>query len=98
MANCTRTWLGAGWAFAENDHAQNLILGHFVRTRCADNPSVLHDREAIGEVEHILDVMADQKNADAFLLQLDDEISNLRRFFGAEYCGRLIHDVDAGIK
>ena len=67
MGNSAGARLGAGRALAENDHAQNLVLGHVLGARCADDSTIFHHREAIGEVEHVLDIMADQENADAFL-------------------------------
>ena len=51
--------------FAENDHAQDLVLGDIADTGGADQLTVLHDVDAVGEVEHVVDVMADEEDADA---------------------------------
>ena len=36
-----------------------------LRARGADQPAVLHDREPVGEIEDVVDVVADQEDADA---------------------------------
>lgn len=36
----------------------------------AHHAAVLHDEDAVGEVENVVDVVADQEDADAVLLQL----------------------------
>src|ERR1700720_3122860 len=55
--------------FAENDHAQDLVLGNIADTGGADQPTILHDIDAVGEVEDVMNIMADQEDADAFLFQ-----------------------------
>jgi hypothetical protein len=55
-------------------------------------------RDAVCEVEDVVDVVADQEDADAVLLQLFDELADLRRFLRAKRGRRLVHDQDAGIE
>ena len=45
-----------------------------------------------------MDVVADQEDADAILLELLDELAHLRRLLRPERCGRLVHDQDARIE
>ncbi|ENN88049.1 hypothetical protein RHSP_51373 [Rhizobium freirei PRF 81] len=83
---------------AEDDHAQHFVLGDVFGAGVADDLAVLHDRDAVGEVEDVVDVVADEEDADAFLLQLLDQLADLRRFLRAERRRRLVHDKDAGVE
>ena len=56
---------GAGRAFAEDDHAEHLVLGDVLRARVPTTLAVLHHADAVGEVEDVVDVVADQEDADA---------------------------------
>ena len=69
----------AGRAFAEDDHAEHLVLGHVLDPARSDDLAVLHHRDPVGEVEHVMDVVADEENADALRLELLDELADLRR-------------------
>ena len=64
----------------------------------ADDLAVLHHRDPVGEVEHVMDVVADEENADALRLELLDELADLRRLGRPERRGRLVHDQDAGVE
>ena len=68
----------AGRALAQNDHAENLVLGHILDPAAADDLAVLHHGHAVGEVEHVVDVVADEEDADALGLELLDELADLR--------------------
>ena len=48
-----------------------------VGARGAHDAAVLHHRHAVGEVEHVVDVVADEEDADAFGLELLDELAHL---------------------
>ena len=70
-----------------------------VRGRAAaDDAAVLHHRQPVGEVEHVVDVVADQEDADALVRQFADQRADLARLLGAEGRGRLVHDQDAGVE
>ena len=64
----------------------------------ADDLAVLHHRHAVGEIEHVVDVVADEEDADAVGLELLDELADLRRLGGAERGRRLVHDEDASVE
>ena len=72
--------------FAENDHAQDLVLGDIADTGGADQPTILHDIDAVGEVEDVMDIMTDEEDADAFLFQRESEIADLPGLGGAKRC------------
>ena len=60
----------------------------------ADEPAVVHDADPVGQVEDVVDVVADQEDPDALVLQLADEVADLGGLGRAEGGGRLVHDQD----
>ncbi len=66
--------------------------------RGADEPAVFHHRHSVGEVEHVVDVVADEEDADPLLLELDDEFGDLLRLLRPERGRRLIHDQHVGVE
>ena len=64
----------------------------------SDDAAVIHDADPVGQVEHVVDVVADQEDADAVRLQLADEVVDLRRLGRAERRRRLVHDQDPGVE
>ena len=63
-----------------------------------DYLTVLHDADAIGKIEHVVDVVADQENTNAVGLELLDEIANLGGLLRTEGRRGFVHDQDAGIE
>ena len=59
-----RPWRGVGRAFAEDDHPQHLVLGDLVSSRVPTScrSSSPHP---VREVEDVVDIVADQEDADA---------------------------------
>jgi hypothetical protein len=47
-------------ALAEDDHAEDFVLGDFGDARGADDAAVLHHANPVGQIEDVMDVMADQ--------------------------------------
>ena len=88
----TGTRNGTRRAFAENNHAKHFILGDILHTCRADDASIFHDRHAIRQFKDVMNVMADQEDADALLFEFESQIRNLLRFLRAERRGRLVHD------
>ena len=84
--------------FAQDNHAQNLILGHIGRPAGADPTAVFHDHDTIREIENVVDVMTDQEDADALPFQLLDQVGHHRGFVRAQGGRRLVHDQDLGIE
>ena len=64
----------------------------------ADHARRLHHGDAVGQIEDVVNVVADQEDADAFLLELLDEVAHLGGLGGTERGGRLVHDQDAGVE
>ena len=64
----------------------------------ADDPAVIHDRDPVREVEDVVDVVADEEDADPFALQLTDEVAHLGGLGGPERRRGLVHDEDARIE
>ena len=40
----------------------------------SDHAAVIHDADPVGQVEHVVDIVADQEDADAFRLELADKL------------------------
>ena len=93
--HCARSRHGAGRALAKYDHPQHLVLRHVRNLGGSHNTSVLHNADAVGEIEHVMDVVADEEDADTVGLELFDEFADLRRFLGSERRSRLVHDGSA---
>ena len=85
-------------ALAGNDHAQHFVMVDVRYSRRPDNLSVFHHAKPVGEIENVMQVMADQEDADAFGLELLDEFAHLRRFLRAKRCRGFVHDQDAGVE
>ena len=68
---------------AQNDHAQDLVLGDVGRVYRADLLAVLHDGDAVREIEHVVQVVADQEDANPLRLELLDQLGNHGRFVRA---------------
>ena len=64
----------------------------------AHDPAVVHDADPVRQVEDVVDVVADQEDADALALQLADQVPDLRRLGRPERRGRLVHDQDPGVE
>src|SRR5690242_11573041 len=62
------SWNRRGRHLAEDDHAEHFILGDVGRASAADHLSVLHHHHAVRQVEHVVDVVADQEDPDALCL------------------------------
>ena len=63
-----------------------------------DDPAVVHDADPVGQVEDVVDVVADQEDADALVLELADEVADLGRLGRAEGGRRLVHDQDPRVE
>ncbi len=64
----------------------------------AHDLAVVHDRDAVGQVEDVVDVVADEEDPDALALQLTDEVAHLRGLRRTQRRRRLVHDEDAGVE
>src|SRR5215217_4095045 len=95
-----RTWSRpcARRHLAHDDHAQHFVLGHFAGTCLAHHLAVLHHHDPVCEIEDVVDIVADEEDADAVSLELLDQLAHLRGFLWPERGGRLVHDQDAGIE
>ena len=60
--------------------------------------TVLHHADAVGQIEDIVDVVADEEDADALGLELLDQFADLRGFLRPERRRRFVHDQDAGVE
>ena len=71
-------------------------LGHRVRLGRDDShtPAEPHDLDAVGELEDMRHVVADQDHRQPALAHAADQIEHLPRLLDAERGGRLVHDHD----
>ena len=63
-----------------------------------DDAPVVHHADPVRQVEDVVDVVADQEDADAIALELADQVPDLGRFGRTERCRRLVHDQDPGVE
>ena len=87
--------MAPGGAFAKDNHAEHLVLGHVPDAAGADDLAVLHHRHAVGEVEHVVDVLTDEEDAEALGLELLDELANLRGLGRPQRRRRLMRPTEA---
>src|ERR1700722_15733807 len=90
--------MAPGGAFAKDNHAEHLVLGHVPDAAGADDLAVLHHRHAVGEVEHVVDVVTDEEDAEALglgLLGVFAYLCGLRRPQRRRW---LIHDEHLGVE
>src|SRR5690349_22545423 len=59
--------------FRSDDHSQHLVLGDVSRARGSHDLTVFHDADAVREIEDVVDVVADEEDADAVRLELLDQ-------------------------
>src|SRR3546814_5437597 len=64
---------------AEDDHAEHLILGRLGGVAGADQAAVLHHTHPVREVEDVMQVVADEEDADTLLLQMVNQRPEERR-------------------
>ena len=73
-----------------------------VETSClvdrVDDLAVVHDAHAVCQVVDVVDVVADQEDADPLALQLPDEVPDLGGLGRPEGRGGLIHDQDLRVE
>src|SRR5919108_6555967 len=68
---------------AEDDHGQHVICRDVVLPHGVDQAPVIHDADAVRQVEDVVDVVADKKDADAVVLELPDQVVHLGRLRGS---------------
>ena len=76
----------------------HLVLGDLVLVDGADEPAREHHADPVGQVEHVVDVVADEEDPDALRLQLGDELVHLGGLRRTERRGGLVHDQDRALK
>ena len=59
--------------------AEHLVGRDVVLVHRADEPAVVHDADPVGQVEDVVDVVADEEDADALALELPDQVADLGR-------------------
>ena len=64
----------------------------------ADELALQHHADPVGEIEHVVDVVADQEDPDALGLQLRDEVAHLSGLGRSERRRGLVHDEDPGVE
>ena len=77
---------------------EDVIGGDIGLADRVDDLPVVHDADPIRQVEHVVDVVADEEDADALFLELPDEVANLCRLGRAEGGRRLVHDQDPRVE
>src|SRR3546814_7096909 len=60
--------------------------------------AVLHHTHPVREVEDVMQVVADEEDADTLLLQMVNQLGNHGGLLRPERRGRLVHDEDFGVE
>src|SRR5437867_9486483 len=76
---------------------QSLVVSHLAGASVERDSARVEDHDFVGEVEGELDVLLDQKNRLAFLLQAQEGAADLRDDEGRKPFGRLVHQQHARI-
>src|SRR5712691_10964383 len=76
---------------------QSLVVSHLAGASAECDAAGVEDHDLVGEVEGELDVLLDQQNRLAFLLQAQESATHLRDDQRREPLGRLIHQQQARI-
>mmetsp|Transcript_27482 Transcript_27482/g.50762 ORF Transcript_27482/g.50762 Transcript_27482/m.50762 type:complete len:370 (-) Transcript_27482:67-1176(-) len=90
--------LRLAWLFTQDDHSQEVIVGYVLDVNRANELAVLHDRGAVTQLHHIVDVVADQEDTDAFGLQLRDQFRHHLRLVRTQRRSGFIHDQDTCVE
>ena len=77
---------------------EHVVRGDVVLVDRVHDPAVVHHADPVGQVEDVVDVVADQEDADALVLELPDEVADLRGLGRSERRGRFVHDQDPGVE
>ena len=73
-------------------------MGHIRGVSGTDDFAVFHHYQAVRQIKHVMQIMADQENANSFSFQLFDKLAHLRGFLWAQGCCGFIHNQDARIE
>ena len=77
---------------------RNHVIGVGIgRAHLAHDPALPQDDDAVGEAEHLVDVVAGQQDRGALLPQRHDQLFDLRCFLHAERGGRLVQGQQPGL-
>src|SRR4051794_10396154 len=79
---------------AADDHAHQPLLGVLGRLLLADVPSLPEDHGAIGDLDHVLEVVADDDHARALLARVLHQPQHVAGLPRPEGGGRLVEDHD----
>ncbi|MNI50197.1 hypothetical protein D3C73_1048430 [compost metagenome] len=69
-----------------------VFAADFRRRECADFFAVAYNRHAVGNLQHLIEAMADEHHADAFAFQIVHGAQQLIHFGAGQRGGRLIHN------
>src|SRR4029079_2959937 len=83
---------------AQDDHPEDLVRRDVRLVDGVHDLAVVHDADAVREVVDVVDVVADQEDADALVLELADEVADLRGLGRPERGSRLVHDQDLRVE
>src|SRR5437588_454899 len=61
----TRSRHGTWRHLTQNDHAENLVLRHILSAGMADHLAVFHDEDPVRQIEDVVNIVADEEDADA---------------------------------
>src|SRR5690606_4446553 len=84
--------------FADDDHGEDVVHRDVVAIDGPDHTPLEHDADPVGQVDDVVDVVADEDDSEALLFELADQMGNLLGLGGTQGGGRLVHDQDAGVE
>ena len=82
---------------ARGDQLDDLAVGDVAGRHLRDHPAQVEAGDAVGDLEHVGHVVADQHDAEALLGQPADEVEHLAGLRDAQRRGRLVEQHDLGV-
>ncbi len=73
----------------QRDHVVRVRVG---RAQVSEDPALAQHHDAVGEPEHLVDVVAGEQDRGALLAQVHDQLFDLSRFLDTQARGRLVQD------
>ncbi len=80
---------------AGGDRVDDLLLGRLAALEDGDVLAETEDRDPVGHLEDVVEVVRDEDDREPLLGEATDEVEHLARLRDAERCGRLVEDHDA---
>ena len=96
LAGLCRLLFHAEQHLAPDHHAREARLGRALARNGVDPLAAPQDRDPVGDLEHLVQLVADEDDRRALLLEALDDPEQLARLLRGQHGGRLVEDQDLG--